>query len=416
MSAVDTRLSSRIRRFYERSPGERLAELVRLGVVEGAERAHLEAGGGLSVAVADRLSENVVATHGLPLSVALNFLVCGRDVLVPMAVEEPSVVAAASNAARMVRASGGFFGDADPPVMTAQIQLDEVPDAAQAPGRIAAVRDALLRAGDASIPRMAERGGGCRDLDVRVLDEAEGVVVVHVYVDVGDAMGANLVDTVAEAVAAPVQRALGGRMGLRILSNLPMRRRVRVHAAVAAVDLGGDDVADGVARASRFAELDPFRAVTHNKGFMNGVDAAALALGQDFRAIEAGAHAFAALDGRYKPLSLWKRSPEGLQGCAELPLAVGVVGGATGAHPGVRAALAIAGEPSARELALIVASAGLAANLAALRALATEGIQRGHMRLHDRRRVTDGDSPPASHRHPVAPPVLVAGAGRGRSS
>jgi hydroxymethylglutaryl-CoA reductase len=332
------------------------------------------------------MSENVIATHGLPLGVALNFRVNRRDVLVPMAVEEPSVVAAASNAARMARMTGGFFGEADPPIMTAQVQLDGVPAAARAAARLEAARGRVLAAGDASIPRMVERGGGCRDLDVRVLDEALGVLVAHIYVDVGDAMGANLVDTVAEAVAGLVQSITGGEVGLRILSNLPIKRLVRARAEVGEEAVGGAAVADGIARASRFAELDPFRAVTHNKGFMNGLDAAAVAVGQDFRAIEAGAHAFAAMSGRYRPLAVWERTRDGLAGRAELPLAVGTVGGCTSAHPGVLSALEMMGMPSARELAVILASVGLASNLAALRALASEGIQRGHMRLHERKR------------------------------
>jgi hydroxymethylglutaryl-CoA reductase len=234
---------------------------------------------------------------------------------------------------------------------------------------------------------MTERGFGCRDLDVRVLDRDAGVLVVHLYIDVGDAMGANTVDTVAEAVAPHVHAMTGGTIGLRILTNLPLRRRVRVHCAVVADALGGDDVADGIARASRFASLDVFRAVTHNKGFMNGLDAAAVALGQDWRAIEAGAHAWCAVEGngRYRPLSTWTRTATGLHGEAELPLALGTVGGSTQTHPGVRAAFALLGLQSARELAVALAAAGLASNLAALRALATEGIQRGHMRLHARK-------------------------------
>jgi hydroxymethylglutaryl-CoA reductase len=381
-------ISSRISGFYKRPPAERMGVIERLGILDEGALAHLGAGGGISVAAADCMSENVIATHGLPLSVALNFRINQRDVLLPMAVEEPSVVAAASNAARMVRMTGGFTGEADPSIMTAQVQFDAVPDPEAAKARVLAAKARVLAAGDASIPRMVERGGGCQDLDVRVLDEELGVLVVHIYVDVGDAMGANIVDTVAESVAELLHGITGGEVGLRILSNLPLRRRVRVSALVGEEAVGGADVADGIARASRFAELDPFRAVTHNKGFMNGVDAAAIAFGQDFRAIEAGAHAFAAIDGGggYKPLAVWRRTRDGLVGTAELPLAVGTVGGSTQAHAGVRAALQLAGRPSARELAVMIASAGLASNLAALRALASEGIQRGHMRLHERKR------------------------------
>lgn len=387
-------VSSRISGFYKLAPVERREAVKALGLLGEGSRAHLEAGGGLPLEVADRMSENVVATHGLPLSVALNFRVNQRDVLVPMAVEEPSVVAAASNAARMARMTGGFFGEADPPVMTAQVQLDEVPDPRAAAARLLAAKDRVLAAGDAAIPRMVERGGGCRDLEVRVLDEELGLVCAHIYVDVGDAMGANLVDTVAESVAGLIQSITGGEIGLRILSNLPVRRLVRVRVDVGEEAVGGAAIADGIAKASRFAELDPFRAVTHNKGFMNGLDAAAVALGQDWRAIEAGAHAFAAMSGAYRPLAVWHRTRDGLAGRAELPLAVGVVGGCTQAHPGVRAAFELMGSPGGRDVAVILGAVGLASNLAALRALAGEGIQRGHMRLHDRKR--ELWSPPAA--------------------
>ncbi|MBI5515650.1 MAG: hydroxymethylglutaryl-CoA reductase, degradative [Deltaproteobacteria bacterium] len=386
--------SSRISGFYDRTITERLDALEANGVLTAEARAWLEAGGGLSLEVADMLVENVIAIHGLPLGVALNFCINGRDRVVPMAVEEPSVVAAASNAARMVRASGGFHGEATANVMTAQVQFDDVPDAAGAPARVLPHRERLLARGDGAIPRMTERGFGCRDLEVRVLDEALGVVTVHVHVDVGDAMGANTVDTVAEALAPALQELLGGTLGLRILTNLSVRRMVRVRCLVDQESLGGSAVADGIARASRFAELDVYRAVTHNKGFMNGLDAAAVALGQDWRGLEAGAHAWASLSGRYRPLSVWRRTADGLEGSAELPLAVGTVGGSTRAHEGVRRAFELLGVVEARELAVILASVGLASNLAALRALACEGIQEGHMRLHARKLYQSVPPPP----------------------
>jgi hydroxymethylglutaryl-CoA reductase len=339
------------------------------------------------------MSENVVGTHGMPLSVGLNFRINGRDRVVPMAVEEPSVVAAASNAARLVRISGGFVGEADPPVMTTQIHLDAIGDVAGASARIESAREAILGAGDRAIPRMVARGGGCRDLDVRVLSKEERMIVVHLYVDVGDAMGANIVDTVAEAVAPEVQRLVGGRVNLRILTNLPVRRLVRVTASVSAEAVGGTELADGIARASRIAELDPYRAVTHNKGAMNGVDAVAVAFGQDFRSIEAGAHGWAARAGAYRPIATWRRTADGLEGEIELPLAVGSVGGSSRTHRGVRAAFEILAVQSAGDLAIVMAAVGLASNLAALKALAGEGIQKGHMRLHERRhRLTTDDS------------------------
>jgi hydroxymethylglutaryl-CoA reductase len=383
MTDADT-TTSRIPRFYERTLKERLALLVERGLLSDAARRHLEGGGGLDVQVADRMSENVVACHGLPLGVALNFRINQRDVLVPMAVEEPSVVAAASNAARFVRMTGGFGGEASDPIMTTQVQLDAVPDVEAAAERIRAARDRILAEGDLAIPGMVRRGGGCRDLEVRVLDVSEGMLVVHLYVDVGDAMGANLVDAVAERVAPHIQALAGGRMGLRILSNLPLRRRVRVWADVS-TEVIGAELADGIVRASRFAEKDPFRAVTHNKGLMNGVDAVAVACGQDWRAIEAGAHAFAGLGDSYRPLATWVRTPAGIRGELDMPMAVGTVGGATSVHQGVAVAFELMGVRDARTLAIVMGAAGLATNLASLRALAGEGIQRGHMRLHGRK-------------------------------
>ncbi len=378
-------INSRIRGFYKLPVRERIEALSRNASLDAETRRWFERGGGLDVRVADAMSENVIAVHGLPLGVALNFRVNGRDLVVPMAVEEPSVVAAASNAARMVRDSGGFFGEADASVMTAQVQFDDVPDPDGAVARVLADRRHIMEVGDASIPRMIERGGGCRDLDAVVLDREAGVLVVNIHVDVGDAMGANMVDTVAEAVADDLHALTGGVIGLRILTNLTLRRCARVRCDVTAEAVGGDAVADGIARASRFAELDAARAVTHNKGFMNGLDAAAVALGQDWRSIEAGAHAYASLSGRYRPLSTWTRTATGLSGRAELPLAVGTVGGSTAAHAGVRAAFQTLRVTGAKELSIVLAAAGLASNLAALRALAGEGIQKGHMKLHARK-------------------------------
>ncbi|MBK9031504.1 MAG: hydroxymethylglutaryl-CoA reductase, degradative [Myxococcales bacterium] len=376
------RPSSRIAGFYARPLAERLAHAQR--AVSASAASWLGAGGGLDLATADRMSENVIATAGLPLALALNLRVNQVDYLVPMAVEEPSVVAAASAAARLVRLGGGFVGDADPSIMTAQIHVDRCADAATAPAAIAACADELRALADAAIPRMVARGGGARAVRARVLDAAEGAVVVELDVDVGDAMGANLVDSVAEAVAPRIEDALGGHALLRILTNLALGRRARARCAIADDAVGGAAIADGIARASRFAELDVGRAVTHNKGTMNGIDAAAVALGQDWRALEAGAHGFAALGGGYRPLATWRRTATGLVGAIELPLALGIVGGGTNA-PGVRAALELCGVASARELAVVLAAVGLASNLAALRALASEGIQRGHMRLHARR-------------------------------
>ncbi|MCB1033432.1 MAG: 3-hydroxy-3-methylglutaryl-CoA reductase, partial [Acidobacteria bacterium] len=261
--------SSRISGFYKKSLAQRLEIVTESGLLSEESQAHLVTGGVLDVAVADRLSENVIASHGLPLALALNFRVNGRDILVPMAVEEPSIVAACSNAARLVRLSGGFVSEAKEPVMTTQVQFDEVPQPHRAAEILEERRQELIDAANHAIPNMVRRGGGCQDLEVRVLDAEEGVLVVHLYVHVGDAMGANLVDSVAEAVAPLIHDLIGGRMGLRILSNLPVRRTVRATARVSTEVVGGEELARGIVRASRFASLDVFRAVTHNKGIMN---------------------------------------------------------------------------------------------------------------------------------------------------
>ena len=386
MSKEPKTVTSRIPGFYKQRIADRLARMVETGLLSAEARAHLENGGQLDIEIADHMSENVIAVHGLPLSIALNFRVNNTDVLVPMAVEEPSVVAAASNAARLVRMTGGFFGEASQPVMTTQVQFNAVPDTVGAVARIEEAREHIYKVADESIPGMVARGGGCRDLDVRVLDEERGMLVVHLYVDVGDAMGANVVDTVAEAVAPRILELVGGEVGLRILSNLPLRRTVKVRCDVSIDALGGADLAEGIEKASRFAELDPFRAVTHNKGVMNGIDAVALAMGQDWRSIEAGAHGYAAVTGTYRPLAIWRRHDKVLSGELEMPLAVGTVGGSTRVHRGVRAGFELMGISNARQLAIVMGAAGLASNLAALKALAGEGIQEGHMRLHSRKR------------------------------
>lgn len=376
--------TSRYPEFYRKSVQERRQAIIANLGLSPESQAYLRSGT-IDMAIADKMSENVISTFALPLGLGLNFRVNGRDYLVPMVVEEPSVVAAASNAARMVRAAGGFRGDATASVMTAQVQFDHVANAEAAVESVRERRDELMAAANRAIPRMVARGGGCIDIDARVLDADHGLMVLHLYVDVGDAMGANVVDTVAEQVAPLVQGWIGGSVGLRILSNLPMRRLVHVECDVSAEMLGGAALSDGVVRACRFAEVDPFRAATHNKGILNGIDAVAVALGQDWRAVEAGAHAYAGLGSDYRPLATWTRTATGVRGAMELPLAIGTVGGSTGAHPGVRTAMEIVKVDSARELSVVMAAVGLASNLAALRALAGEGIQSGHMKLHARK-------------------------------
>jgi degradative hydroxymethylglutaryl-CoA reductase len=383
-------VSSRLGGFFKLGvEGRRDAVAAATGLPRG-EFAALDPGS-LDLDHADNLIENVVGTLGLPLAVATNFRVNGVDYLVPMAVEEASVVAAASNAAKMIRAGGGFFARSDPPWMIAQVQLSRgaaAQDAVVAATAVGLAREDLLALADAAHPRLVARGGGARDLEVRVL--APDMLVVHAIVDCQDAMGANLLNTIAEVLAPRLQAITGWTPGLRILSNLADRRCSFVTCRVPPDALGGkgwrgEDVAAGVASASRFAELDPYRATTHNKGVMNGVDAVVLATGNDWRAIEAGAHAYAARSGVYRPLATWKVAPDGhLEGQIGLPTAVGTVGGATKVHPAARLALQILGARSGAELGQVMAAAGLASNLAALRAMATEGIQRGHMSLHAR--------------------------------
>jgi hydroxymethylglutaryl-CoA reductase len=345
--------------------------------------------GGLSAESADKFVENVLGTYALPYGMALNVRVNGHERIVPMVIEEPSVVAAASNAAKLVREGAGFIAEADPPLMIAQVQLREVRDVRAAAARVESDSEAILRLANAALGGLVARGGGARGIEARVL--AEDVVVVHVIIDCKDAMGANLVNTVAEAVADRIATIAQARVGLRILSNLCDRRCVRVRCrvpaeALATEEMDGREVIDGIVNASRFAELDPYRAATHNKGIMNGVDAVVIATGNDWRAVEAGAHAFASRNGRYQPLTTWRQEDEGntLVGKLEMPLAVGTVGGTLRVHPAARLSLRILGIRDAQELACIAASVGLASNLAALRAMATVGIQRGHMGLHAR--------------------------------
>jgi hydroxymethylglutaryl-CoA reductase len=386
---------SRIAGFYKLSIEERRETVARgLGIELGRLQQALDAGG-LTPAAADKVVENVLGVYALPFGVALNVRINGTDRLVAMVVEEPSVIAAASNAARMVRAGGGFVAEVPEALMRGQVHVHGVGDPEAATRRIGSASIELLATAASSVPDLVALGGGPRSLDVRVLDST--TLVVDFFVDCRDAMGANMVNTIAEAIGPRVAELAEGTLGLRILSNLCDRRTVRVRAEVpveqllssrrASTDVAkseGGRVADGIEAASRFAELDPYRATTHNKGIMNGVDAVVLATGNDFRAVEAGAHAYAARSGRYAPLAVWRHRGPALVGELDMPLALGTVGGTLRAHPAARLALELLGVDSASELAMIAASVGLASNLAALRALATEGIQKGHMALHAR--------------------------------
>lgn len=381
-----------MRRFYDLSLEERLQQVGAESGLAAEELAALGGSAGLSPAQADHMIENVVGIYSLPLGIARNFVVNGREVLVPMVLEEPSVVAGASFMAKLAKAGGGFTASADEPHMIGQMQIVELPDPAAARLRLLAEKDALLAEVARVDPVLARLGGGPVDLEVRLIEESPvgPFLVLHLIYDVRDAMGANAINTATERLTPSVQKISGGRVHLRILSNLADRRLARAACTIplpqlAFNEFSAEQVRDGVIAAWAFAAADPYRAATHNKGIMNGVDAVVLATANDWRAVEAGAHAYAARSGRYTSLSTWGMDEKGnLTGFLEMPMAVGIVGGATRVHPSARAAIKLMGIQSARELAEIIVSVGLAQNLAALRALATEGIQRGHMGLHAR--------------------------------
>ncbi len=377
--------SSRIPGFYKLSIDERLQKVKEFAGLTDEELEVIKYGK-LPLEVADHMIENVIGLWPLPFAVATNFLINGKDYLVPMAIEEPSVVAAASNAAKMARESGGFEAEATDSIMISQIQVVKVPDLEEAKRTIMAEKEKLLELANEMDPLLVKLGGGARDLEVRTIDTDAGpMLVVHLYVDTLDAMGANTVNTMAEGLAPTIERLTGGKVYLRILSNLADRRLARAKAKFAKAAIGGEEVVEGIMWAYRFAKYDPYRAATHNKGIMNGIIAVARATGQDTRAIEAGAHSYAARGGKYTSLTeYWVDENGDLWGSIELPLAVGTVGGVVRVHPIAKLALKILGVQKARELAQVMAAVGLAQNFAALRALATEGIQAGHMKLHAR--------------------------------
>jgi hydroxymethylglutaryl-CoA reductase len=393
--------TSRIPGFYNLPLDKRLKKLAEAAGLAPADIAALQGAHGLKDEDADHMIENALGTFGLPLGVALNFIVNGREVLVPMAIEEPSVVAGASFMAKLVRTGGGFTASMNAPEMIGQMQVLEVKDLLTASMKLYDHKTELLAEADAVDPLLKKFGGGARDLEVRIIEESPigAFLVIHLIYDVRDAMGANAVNTACEKLAGHVEEITGGRVHLKILSNLADRRLARARCTIPVKELAfeqgqaadrgggfsGERVRDGIIAAWAFASADPYRAATHNKGIMNGVDAVVLATGNDWRAVEAGAHAYAARAGRYTSLSTWGRDANGaLTGELEMPMAVGIVGGATKVHPAAKAALKLMGVQTAAELAGIIVSVGLAQNLAALRALATEGIQRGHMSLHAR--------------------------------
>ncbi|MFC1706463.1 hydroxymethylglutaryl-CoA reductase, degradative [Planctomycetota bacterium] len=388
-------LTSRFPAFYKMSCEERLTALSELVQLSDGERQTLLGRARPDLSLMDRMIENVAGVHSLPIGFVMNLRVNGLDRIAPMVTEEPSVVAGCSAAAKLLRASEGVATTCTPPIMIAQIQMLDLSAPDQAAERIHAAREQILREANDADPALVRAGGGARGVEVRRLDPqgaddpAPVMLIVHLLVDVRDAMGANAVNTMAEKIAPLLVKVAGGRTRLRIVSNLADRRLVVARGTVsldllARDGLSGSEVAKGVEEASVFAERDPYRAATHNKGIMNGVDAFLVAMGQDFRAVEAGAHAYAARSGRYRALSTWRHRGSQLEGELAMPMAVGTVGGISRVHPTVRVLHRIAGIRNAQDLAAIAGAVGLAQNLAALRALAAEGIQRGHMRLHAR--------------------------------
>jgi len=378
--------SSELTGFYKLPMAERLKLVQKLTGLSEEDVKTLSNTGGLPPEVADRMIENVIGGITMPMGVATNFMINGRDYLVPMALEEPSVVAAASNAAKMARVKGGFDVTNTGPVMIAQIQTVEVKDPFRARMDLFLHKDEILAKANDQDPMLVSLGGGAKDLNVKVISSIKGpMVIAELIVNTGDAMGGNAVNTMAEAVAPIVERVTGGKVYLRIISNLADRRLIRVSATFDKEAIGGEAAVDGIVYAYAFAEADPYRCSTHNKGIMNGVIAVAIACGQDIRALEAGAHSYATKHGGYKPLSTWEKNQEGdLVGTLEMPMAVGLVGGAAKTHPAAKAAIKIIGVKTAIELAEVMGAVGLAQNFAALRALASEGIQKGHMKLHAR--------------------------------
>ncbi|MFZ4812921.1 MAG: hydroxymethylglutaryl-CoA reductase, degradative [Phototrophicaceae bacterium] len=382
--------TSRITGFYKRSLAERAAIVAQWANLSVTEQTNLVGITGLNAQQADHMVENAIGVYGLPLAVATNFLINQKDYLIPMVIEEPSVVAAVSSAAKLFRDGGGFVSSSDEPIMIGQIQVLDLPDLYAAAGAINAQKQELLQQANTLGGSIVKYGGGARDLQVRPFpDTAIGpMLVIHILYDTRDAMGANAINTVVEQLTPRIEEIIGGRVNLRILSNLTDQRKARAEGMIPAEQLATETL-DGVTvgrlivEAGVFAEVDPYRATTHNKGIMNGIDPVVIATGNDWRAVESGAHAYAARNGRYTSLTRWWQDDDGnLHGSIELPMALGIVGGTTRVHPVAPLALKILNVASARELAEVVVSVGLAQNLAAIRALATTGIQHGHMRLH----------------------------------
>ncbi len=379
--------SSRISGFYRLSMEERQRIVKEFAELSDEDFLPLIKEGGLPFSLADKMIENVVGTMEIPVGIAVNFLINGKDYLVPMAIEEPSVVAAASYMAKVARENGGIKASADEPIMIGQVHLADIGDIERAKKKILENKEQLLKVAEEQDPVLVQHGGGPKDIEVRVVEHEDGdkFLVVHLLVNCADAMGANAVNTMVEAIAPILEELTDGKAYLKIISNLAVYRLARAEVKIKPETIGGEEVVDKIVVASKMAEADIFRACTHNKGIMNGITAIALATGNDTRAVEAGAHAYAAFNGRYTTLTKWRKDEQGnLVGKIELPIAVGIVGGATRVHPIAQTNLKILGVESAKELAMIMAAVGLVQNLAAIRAIVTEGIQRGHMELHAR--------------------------------
>ncbi len=377
--------TSRIPGLHKMSIAERITALKDFADLTDEETALLGKSSVLGMDVAERMIENVIGTFELPLGLVPNMKVNGREILVPLAVEESSVVAALANAGKMTSSGGGYFTSSSDPIMIAQIQAVDIADPFGAKMKILEHKEKIIALANEQDPILVKFGGGCRDIEVRVIDTRKGpMVVTHILVDTRDAMGANAVNTMAEAIAPHIENWTNGKVFLRILSNLADRRVARVRCLVKKDAIPpGPEVIDGIINAWAFADADPYRAATNNKGIMNGISPLVIATGNDFRAIEAGAHAYASRTGQYRALARWEKDAEGnLVGSMELPLAMGLVGGATAIHPMAKLIVKILGIDTATELSEITAAVGLGQNLAALRALASEGIQRGHMSLH----------------------------------
>ena len=381
--------SSEVPGFYKKKPSERLDYVKKFANLSDEEAKAIGGYGALGEDTANRMIENVVGTFPLPLGIAANFMINKKEYMVPMAVEEPSVVAAATHMAKGTRSNGGISADSDDPVMIGQIQLVNLDEPFEAKERILSKRKEIINLANEQDPILVKFGGGCKDIEVRVLDSDTGpMVITHLLVDCRDAMGANAVNTMAEAVAPRLETITGGRVYLRIISNLAIYRKTRATAVWPSEFLGGEEVVDGIIEAFAFACADPFRVATHNKGIMNGIDPVVIATGNDWRAIEAGAHTYGQWKEGHGSFTNWEKTNNGdLKGTIEIPMAVGLVGGATATHPTAKACVKILDVKipgGASELSQVICAVGLCQNLGALRALASEGIQRGHMGLHAR--------------------------------